>query len=617
MIKLENATVRIAGRTLIENLTLTLNEGHRYGLVGRNGTGKSTFFKVLLKTLHLDEGRLEIPARVRLGHVAQEAPSGSTTPLEAVMAADQERLQLMARLEDGNEPENIAEIYDRLIAIDAFTAESRAAEILSGLGFSQEMQRAPLSSFSGGWRMRVALASLLFSSPDWLLLDEPTNHLDLEASLWLEDYLKTYPHSLLIISHDRHFLNNVCDRILFLQGGKIQAFGGNYDTFAKTWEAQQETLKAQHGKQEIQRKHMMAFVNRFRAKATKAKQAQSRLKALEKMERLPPIAHDPEVRFDFPQPEKLSPPLVVLDHVDVGYTPNNPILKGLSQRIDEEDRIALLGANGNGKSTFAKLIAGRLLPQKGELRRSGKLKVGYFAQHQVEEFDEHATPFDHVMRKAPILSPTAARSYLARFGLSGPKADVRVQNLSGGEKARLNLTLICLDKPNILILDEPTNHLDMDSRQALMVALNDFQGAVILITHDWDLLVSTMDRLWLVAHEKVALFEGDLEDYRRLILKGEDVSSKSQKAKPSLKEGAENLKKTASAAKIKVEALLNSLQKVREELDNPELYHHHVESLTETLKKQHQLEKELAHAEEDWLKAEEALENFSPKLASF
>lgn len=531
MIKLKNLTVRIAGRTLIDNLTLTLNEGHHYGLVGRNGTGKSTFFKVLLQTLHQDGGQLDIPSRIRLGHVAQEAPAGNTTPLEAVMAADQERLQLLARLEDEGEIHNLAEIYDRLIAIDAFTAESRAAEILGGLGFSQDMQNQPLSTFSGGWRMRVALASLLFSKPDWLLLDEPTNHLDLEASIWLEDYLKSYPHSLLIISHDRHLLNNVCDRILYLHNGNITSYGGNYETFEKTWSLQQDMLKAQHSKQMAQRKHMMDFVNRFRAKASKAKQAQSRLKALERMDHLPPVSQDPEVRFDFPQPEKLSPPLIVLDHVTVGYEAHKPILKRLGMRIDGEDRIALLGANGNGKSTFAKLIAGRLEPQSGDLRHSGKLKVGYFAQHQVDEFDLEATAFEHVIRKSPSLSPTAARGYLGRFGLSGQKADVKVRNLSGGEKARLNLTLICLDKPNILILDEPTNHLDMDSRQALMIALNDFEGAVILITHDWDLLSGTMDRLWLVAHQKVEPFNGDLEDYRRLVLKGENVSEKPKKGK--------------------------------------------------------------------------------------
>ena len=610
MIKLENITVRIAGRTLIENLTLTLNEGHRYGLVGRNGTGKSTFFKVLLKTLHPDAGQLEIPARVRLGHVAQEAPSGSTTPLEAVMAADQERLELMARLEDGSEPENMADIYDRLITIEAFTAESRASEILSGLGFSQEMQKEPLSNFSGGWRMRVALASLLFSNPDWLLLDEPTNHLDLEASLWLEEYLKNYPKSLLIISHDRHLLNSVCDRTLFLHGEKIQSYGGNYDTFERTWEAQQETLKAQHVKQEAQRKHMQDFVNRFRAKASKAKQAQSRIKALEKMDHLPDIVRDPEVRFDFPQPQKLAPPLIVLDHVNVGYTDGAPILKGLSQRIDEEDRIALLGANGNGKSTFAKLIAGRLAPQMGEIRRSGKLKVGYFAQHQVDEFDLTSTAFEHVIRKEPSLTPTTARGYLARFGLAGQKADVKVQNLSGGEKARLNLTLICLDKPNILILDEPTNHLDMDSRQALMVALNDFEGAVILITHDRDLLAATMDRLWLVADQKVEPYEGDLEDYRRLVLKGTEASSKSQKQK-KVKESGSTLKKAAHEAKLKMEGVSSSLQKIMSELDNPELYTHHSESVTELLQKQHQLEKELVLAEEEWLRAEEEAEKVS------
>jgi ATP-binding cassette subfamily F protein 3 len=610
MIKLENITVRMAGRTLIDGLSLTLNEGHRYGLIGRNGTGKSTFFKILLKTLSPDSGHLEIPARVRLGHIAQEAPSGSATPLEVVMAADQERLELMEQLEEGNSPENMADIYERLMVIDAFTAESRASEILAGLGFSQEMQKEPLATFSGGWRMRVALASLLFSKPDWLLLDEPTNHLDLEATLWLEDYLKRYPKSLLIISHDRHLLNAVCDRILFLQGEKVQSYGGNFDTFERTWKAQQESLKSQHIKQEAQRKHMMDFVNRFKAKASKAKQAQSRLKALEKMESLPDIMHDPEVRFDFPQPEKLAPPLIVLDHVNVGYSSEISILKGLSQRIDAEDRIALLGANGNGKSTFAKLICGRLSPQQGEISHSKKLKVGYFAQHQVDEFDLEATGFEHVLRKSPSLSPTQARSLLAGFGLMGQKADVKVKNLSGGEKARLNLTLICLDKPNILVLDEPTNHLDMDSRQALMMALNAFQGAVILVTHDWDLLASTMDQLWLVADHKVAPFEGDLEDYRRMILKGDAGASKVQKKKQA-SQSAVDLKKKANEAKLKVEALTVSLEKIKEELNDPALYTQHSESLSQLMKTQHQLEQDLSLAEEAWLKAEENSESVS------
>ncbi|MBL8676054.1 MAG: ABC-F family ATP-binding cassette domain-containing protein, partial [Alphaproteobacteria bacterium] len=589
MIKLENLTVRMAGRTLIENLSLTLNEGHRYGLIGRNGTGKSTFFKILLKMLHPDSGHLVIPARVRLGHIAQEAPSGSATPLEVVMAADQERLELMRKLEGTDSSENIADIYESLIAIDAFTAESRASEILAGLGFSQKMQKESLSTFSGGWRMRVSLASLLFSKPDWLLLDEPTNHLDLEATLWLEDYLKHYPKSLLIISHDCHLLNAVCDRILFLQGEKIQSYGGNFDTFERTWKAQQESLKAQHIKQEAQRKHMMTFINRFKAKATKAKQAQSRLKALERMESLPDIMHDPEVRFDFPQPEKLAPPLIVLDHVDVGYSPQISILKGLSQRIDAEDRIALLGANGNGKSTFAKLISGRLSPQQGDISHSKKLKVGYFAQHQVDEFDLEATGFEHMLRKSPNLSPTQARSLLAGFGLMGQKADVKVRNLSGGEKARLNLALICLEKPNILVLDEPTNHLDMDSRQALMVALNAFQGAVILVTHDWDLLASTMDQLWLVADHKVTNFEGDLEDYRRMILKGDaGVPKGKNQKKKSASQANVDLKKKAYEAKLKVEALTASLEKVKEELNDPNLYTQHSESLSHLMKTQHQ-----------------------------
>jgi ATP-binding cassette subfamily F protein 3 len=604
MIKLENLTVRIAGRTLIENLTLSLNENHHYGLVGRNGTGKSTLFKILLKTRHPDEGQVDIPSRIRIGHVAQETPSGSLTPLEVVMAADQERLELMARLEDGSEPEKMAEVYERLIAIDAFTAESRAAEILAGLGFSEDMQNSPLSNFSGGWRMRVALASLLFSQPDWLLLDEPTNHLDLEASLWLEDYLKRYPHSLLLISHDRHLLNSVCDRILYLSQEKVSSFNGNYDKFEKTWASQQALLKSQHVKQDAKRKHMMDFVNRFRAKATKAKQAQSRLKALEKMEELPDLQQDAQVKFDFPQPDKLSPPLLVLDQVNVGYTPEVSILKGLNLRIDEEDRIALLGANGNGKSTFAKLVAGRLVPQKGEIRRSGKLKVGYFAQHQLEEFDENATPFEHLMRKAPSLSPTSIRGQLGRFGLSGTLADVKLKNLSGGEKARLNLALISLEKPNILILDEPTNHLDMASRQALMMALNAFEGAVILITHDTDLLASTMDRLWLVANQKVEPFEGDLDDYRRLVLKGDEAFAKPQKPKQISKEDKAKLKKSELDAKRKMETISAALEQVKEELENPELYSHHSEALTKLLKKQRQLEKDLQEAEEAWLRVE-------------
>ncbi len=351
---------------------------------------------------------------------------------------------------------------------------------------------------------------------------------------------------------------------------------------------------------------MMTFVTRFGAKATKAKQAQSRLKAIEKMEELPDIIHDPEVKFDFPQPQKLAPPLVVLDNVNVGYVDDIPILKGLSQRIDEEDRIALLGANGNGKSTFAKLIADRLQPQKGEMRRSGKLNVGYFAQHQVEEFDVNATAYEHVIRKDRHMTPTAARGQLARFGLGGTKADVIVKNLSGGEKARLNLALISMDKPNILILDEPTNHLDMDSRQALMMALNDFKGAVILITHDWDILSSTMEQLWLVADQKVEPFEGDLEDYRRLILQGDKELAKPKKTKPKPSLVQEN---KAREAKLKVEAIMESLRKVNEELEAPELYSHHSEALTELLKKQSDLEKELSLAEEEWLKAEEELES--------
>lgn len=525
MLTLKNLTYRIAGRTLLDGASLQMDRGQKIGLVGRNGIGKSTLFRLMLGQIHADGGDLNFASDFKIATVAQEAPGGEISALNFVIEADTERAALLQEAETCEDPDRIGEIHDRLMIIDAYTAEARAARILLGLGFSEEQQHRPLSSFSGGWRMRIALAACLFQYPDLLLLDEPTNHLDLEAAIWLENFLKSYNATLLIISHDREFLNNVVTKIFHLHRGKITTYNGNYDFYEKTRKEQLAFGQAYNEKIEAQKKHMMKFVDRFRASATKARQAQSRLKAVEKLEPLSLAEDDPTLKLDFPETEALPPPYVTYDKVAVGYG-DKVILQHLRGTIGPEDRIALLGANGNGKSTFAKFLAGRLEPKSGHYHRSPKLRVGYFHQHQVEDLKKGDTAYHHVADLMPKASETVVRSFLGRFGFDKIKSDVPVEKLSGGEKARLVMALISSQKPHLLIFDEPTNHLDVEMRESLMMAINNFAGAVILVTHDWHLLRHTADRLWLVAEGTIRPYEGDLEDYRKEVLGGSKKEDK-------------------------------------------------------------------------------------------
>jgi ATP-binding cassette, subfamily F, member 3 len=519
MIRITDMTYRVAGRVLFEAASATIPAGHKVGLIGRNGTGKSTLLKLLLGEAHVDSGVIEIggiaDAQNPIGTVAQEAPSGEETPLDHVLSHDRERARLTAEAEHTKDPHRIAEIQTRLADIGAHAAPARAAAILAGLGFSEAMQGQPLSSFSGGWRMRVAIAAVLFGEPELLLLDEPTNHLDLEASIWLESYLKGYPKTYIVVSHDRDLLNRAVDGILHLENFKLSYYPGNYDRFERVREERLLQLDRARVKQDAQRKHMQAFVDRFRYKASKARQAQSRIKALERMEVLPAAVSEPSTVFRFPQPEELAPPLITYDRVSVGYEPGRPVLSNLNLRLDPDDRIGLLGPNGNGKSTLAKLIADRLPRMGGEEHRSRKLKVGFFAQHQLEELDPEADAVQHLARLIPDVHPDRLRARLGGVGLVQDKQTTLVKHLSGGEKARLTIALMTWNQPHVLILDEPTNHLDIDARTALVQALNDYAGAVILISHDPRLLELAVDRLWLVADGTVKPFDGDMDEYRQ------------------------------------------------------------------------------------------------------
>ena len=512
-------TLRIGGRTLLEGADLTVDPGRRIGLVGRNGAGKSTLLKAISGELAVDGGEIRISSRARMAQVKQTAPSGPQSLLDTVLAGDQERLALLAEADRHDlPPERIAAIYDRLQTIEADSAPARAATILAGLGFDAEAQARPVDSFSGGWRMRVALATVLFSNPDLLLLDEPTNHLDLEATLWLESWLARFTGAALVVSHDQGLLDRSVQFIAHLDQRRLSLTPGGYAEFVRirTEQAMQQAKAAE--RITAQRAHMQAFVDRFRASASKARQAQSRLKALEKMPVIDAVIEDTVTRFAFPEPAKLPPPILSLDHVSVGYD-GTPILQNLSMSMTMEDRIALLGANGNGKSTFAKLLAGRLQPMAGTLRRPGKLRVGYFAQHQEAELDPAGTALDHIARALPQAPPTLLRSQLARFGLDRDRANTPTTSLSGGERARLLLALATRDAPQLLILDEPTNHLDIDACDALVRALSEFAGAVLLITHDPHLVELVADRLWLVDGGTVQPYDGDMDDYRTLLTK--------------------------------------------------------------------------------------------------
>jgi ATP-binding cassette subfamily F protein 3 len=614
MLRIEDLSFRIAGRPLFDGASAVIPAGHKVGLVGPNGAGKTTLFRLIRGELAADAGTIALPRGARIGGVAQEAPAGPTSLLDTVLAADTERAALLAEADTASDPARIAEIQTRLADIDAWSAEARAATILQGLGFDAAAQARPCAEFSGGWRMRVALAAVLFAAPDLLLLDEPTNYLDLEGALWLEGYLARYPHTVLTISHDRGLLNRAAGAILHLHDRKLTLWPGNYDAFDSARRAAAAQRAAFTKKQAARRAHLQSFVDRFRYKASKAKQAQARLKMIARME---PVATDgPEqhVRFGFPEPEALSPPIVTLDDAAAGYD-QRPVLQRLSLRIDPDDRIALLGRNGEGKSTLAKLIAGKLPRMAGAGTRAAKLRVGYFAQHQIEELHPDETPLDHIRRLRPAEAPARLRARLAGFGLGAEAAEVPVANLSGGQKARLSLMLATIDAPNLLILDEPTNHLDIDSRAALVEALAEYPGAVILVSHDFHLLSLTADRLWRVGAGTVRVWDGTLEEYRRE-LAGQPAPTP-EPAKPAARKAPAKPPPAARAelaAEVKrCEARIEKLEAMRAKLDDiladPDLYAPHRAAEARKWQAKHaELLDGLDRAEALWLAAQERLE---------
>ena len=612
MLKIENITYSVEGRPLFEGASATIPTGHKVGLVGRNGAGKTTLFRIIKRELALEGGDISLPNRARIGGVAQEVPSSSMSLIDTVLAADEERASLMAEAETAHDAHRIAEIQARLTDIDAWSAEGRASSILKGLGFDAEAQLRPCSDFSGGWRMRVALAGVLFAQPDYLLLDEPTNYLDLEGALWLEAYLQKYPHTVLIISHDRGLLNRAVTGILHLDNKKLTYWSGPYDQFARQVAERRAVLQAEAKKQELRRAHLQSFVDRFKAKASKAVQAQSRVKMLEKMVTITAPEDAKKVVFTFPEPEELSPPIINMEGVAVGY--GGPlILKNLSLRIDQDDRIALLGRNGEGKSTLSKRLAGKLKPAMGKMVSSSKLRIGYFAQHQVDELHIDETPLQHIMRLRPAEGQPRLRARLAGFGLMADQAETVVGRLSGGQKARLSLLLATIDAPHLLILDEPTNHLDMESREALVEALTQYSGAVILVSHDMHLLGLVADRLWLVKGGAVTPYTEDLEAYRRQLLAGDDDAKPVAKPVEKMKKLSQEDVKSLRAEVKKSELILSKLNEMRDrlakKLADPELYDaSRVGELETWNKKYAEVMNGLDRAEALWLASQEKLE---------
>ncbi|MEI2686890.1 MAG: ABC-F family ATP-binding cassette domain-containing protein [Cypionkella sp.] len=611
MLKIEDITYSVEGRPLFEGASATIPTGHKVGLVGRNGAGKTTLFRLIRRELALEGGDITMPNRARIGGVAQEVPSSSTSLIDTVLAADTERASLLAEAETATDPHRIAEVQARLADIDAWSAEGRAASILKGLGFDAEAQLRPCSDFSGGWRMRVALAGVLFAQPDYLLLDEPTNYLDLEGALWLENYLQKYPHTVLIISHDRGLLNRAVQGILHLDNKKLTYWSGSYDQFARQFAERRAVLQAEAKKQDARRAHLQSFVDRFKAKASKAVQAQSRVKMLEKMETITAPEDAKKVVFTFPVPEELSPPIINMEGVAVGYG-GPPILKKLSLRIDQDDRIALLGRNGEGKSTLSKLLAGKLQPSEGKMVQSSKLRIGYFAQHQVDELHIDETPLQHVMRLRPTEGQPRLRARLAGFGLMADQAETVVGRLSGGQKARLSLLLATIDAPHLLILDEPTNHLDIESREALVEALIEYSGAVVLVSHDMHLLSLVADRLWLVKGGAVTPYAEDLEAYRRQLLAGDEDAKPAKPIEKPKKVSQEDIKALRSEVKKSEERLdkLNDMRdRLAKKLADPELYEaSRVGELETWNKKYGEVMEGLDRAEAMWMAAQSKLE---------
>jgi ATP-binding cassette subfamily F protein 3 len=615
LLTITGLTLRMAGRTLLDRADLSVEAGRRVGLVGRNGAGKSTLLRAISGELGLDGGDIRFSARATMAQVRQTAPSGPQSLLDTVLEGDPERLALLREAEDPD-PARVADIHERLRTIGADAAPARAGAILAGLGFDAAAQARPVDSFSGGWRMRVALATALFAAPDLLLLDEPTNHLDLEATLWLESWLAKFPGAALVVSHDRGLLDRAVDSIAHLDREKLSLTPGGYTEFLRIRTEQAMQLSRAAERIAAQRAHMQSFVDRFRAKATKARQAQARLKALEKLPVIDTVIEAAPTRFAFPEPSKLAPPILTLERVSVGYD-GVPILKGLSLSVDMDDRIALLGANGNGKSTFAKLVAGRLEPIAGQMRRHGKMRVGYFAQHQEAELSPDETSVAHMARALPQATPPQLRAQLARFGLDADRAETPTKNLSGGERARLLLALATREAPHLLILDEPTNHLDIDARDALVRALGEYEGAVLLITHDPDLVELVADRLWLVGEGSVRPYDGDMDDYRALLaerarparIEAAPTRRDDRRDRAEARQQTAPLRRQARAAEALVARLAGERAALEARLADPTLYAPgRAAEVTAANTRLAAIGRETAAAEAAWLAAEEALE---------
>ena len=620
VLAIRDLTLRIVGRALLDGADLAVDPGRRVGLVGRNGAGKSTLLRAVSGQIAPDGGEIRLAARARLGHVAQEAPAGPLSLLDTVLEADAERAALLAEVERGPDPVRLGEIHERLLAIGADGAPARAATVLAGLGFDAAAQARPVGEFSGGWRMRVALACALFLEPDLLLLDEPTNHLDLEAAMWLEGWLQRFAGAVLLVSHDRFLLDRCVHAIAHLDRGKLALYPGGFSEFTRIRAERQAQQAAQNERVLAQRAHMQAFVDRFRAKATKARQAQSRLKALERLPPVEAVVEDAPTRFAFPEPAALPPPVLSLRRAAAGYD-GRPVLHGLDLRLDQDDRVALLGANGNGKSTLAKVLAGRLLLMAGEQHRAPRLRVGYFAQHQAEELDPDGTPLSHMQAALPKATETQCRAQLARFGLDADRADTAIASCSGGEKARLLLSLCTREAPQLLILDEPTNHLDIDARDALVRALGDYGGAVLLITHDPHLVELVADRLWLVADGTAKPFDGDLDDYRALLAeRSRPAEAARQDAAPTRRdERRERAEARGALAPLRerlkrVETTLAALGReaatIDEALSDPRLYaRDNPGLLARATARRAAIAREVEALETEWLELQERLED--------
>ncbi len=631
MLHINDLVFRIEGKPIFDGATVAIPRGHKVGVVGRNGAGKTTLLRLINGELSPDAGTIGVPRNHRIGYVAQEAPGGEMCLIDWVLSTDTERATLMAEAETAHDPGRIADIQVRLQDIRAHSAPARAAQILAGLGFNETQQRRPCRDFSGGWRMRVSLASVLFLGPEILLLDEPTNYLDLEGTLWLESYLKTYPETVLIVSHDRDLLNTAVTSILHLDRGRLMLYSGGYDDFEEARRERQQLELKLKKKQDEERRRIQAFIDRFKAKATKARQAQSRVKALAKMK---PIAEQVDERvapFLMPSPDRLiASPILRLENAAVGYGDSLPVLTNLDLRIDNDDRIALLGQNGNGKSTFAKLISGKLAPTHGKVMGAAKIEVGYFAQHQLDELNPRWTPYDYMVELMPESSDAQRRTKLGTFGFGANKSDTKCANLSGGEKARLLLALTAFHKPHLLILDEPTNHLDVDSREALIHALMDYEGAVILISHDRHLVAATADRLWLVKDGTVKSYDGDIDSYRAELIaersgrtrggrgdaapdstdKRAAATTRADQRRAAAERRAElaPLKKAMEAAERQVAKISADMAKLDAVLADSDIYTREPERAQKAALDRGQLAKQLEVAEEAWLEAGEAYE---------